>query len=65
VIGVISASIPEKKQKTRWTIPIICTKANVGEGINEFAKAVWKSDGIFFGMMRELLRKEKKRSSFS
>jgi len=40
VIGVISASIPEKKQKTKWTIPIICTKANVGEGINEFAKAV-------------------------
>lgn len=39
LVGTIHASMPEKKE-TAWSVPILCAKANTGEGIDEFVKAI-------------------------
>jgi LAO/AO transport system kinase len=39
LVGAIRASMPEK-EKTAWPVPILRAKADIGEGIDEFAKAI-------------------------
>ena len=39
LVTAIRASMPERTDAV-WSVPIVCTKANVGEGIDEFLKTI-------------------------